>query len=310
MNIVVLEVEALGKDMNLHCLEELGKVTIYERTSNAEVAQRIKEADIVVINRVNMNEETLQEAPSVKLICVTGTGVNMIDFAYCKRRGIEVRNVPDYCTESVAQHTMTMALYLLENLPYYEEIVSRGAYIQGLEQDYSSHAFHELAGKTWGICGLGNIGRKVAKLAEAFSCNVIYYSTSGKNHNEDYQEVDFNTLLEQSDILSVHAPLNESTRGLFGKEAFDKMRKGCIFLNLGRGAIVEEEELLAAIEERKIAGAGLDVLKEEPMNPENSFLKFKDKTRLLITPHIGWSSIEARTRVVKAVYDQIEKFIS
>ena len=194
-----------------------------------------------------------------------------------------------------------MAFYLLEKLRYYDDYVKDEKYIDDTIFTHFTNRFFELSGKTWGIIGLGNIGRRVAGIAKSFGCRVIYYSTSGKNHNKEYEEVDFDTLLAESDILSVHAPLDENTQNLMDKDAFEKMKNTAIFLNLGRGPIVVEADLADALEQGRIAAAGLDVLCIEPMSPDNPLRRIKDSDKLLITPHIGWASVEARTRLMQTI---------
>jgi glycerate dehydrogenase len=222
--------------------------------------------------------------------------------------GIEWRNVAGYSTESVAQHTFAMLFYLMEKLHYYDDYVKSEKYVNDVMFTHFSNVFHELNGKTWGIIGLGNIGRRVAEIAKLFGCRVIYYSTSGKNNNPDYERVDFDSLVAQADIVSVHAPLNEDTQGLMNYAAFSKMKPNTIFLNLGRGPIVVEEDLADALNVGMIAAAGLDVLSVEPMQENNPLRFIKDSDKLLITPHIAWASIEARTRLMSIICDQIKDF--
>ena len=203
-----------------------------------------------------------------------------------------------------------MLFYLLEKLDYYNSYVKDGKYANDTSFTHFEERFHEICGKTWGIVGLGNIGRRVADIAKVFGANVVYYSTTGKNTQEGYKRVDFDTLLTTSDIISVHAPLTPETEGLMDAQAFAKMKPSAIFLNAGRGAIVKEADLTTALENNVIAAAGLDVLCEEPMNPNSPFLRFQDSKRLLITPHIAWASVEARTRLMDIIYGQIQEFIA
>ena len=266
-----------------------------------EVPERAADADIIIVNKVNINEKTIGGAEHVKMVCVTATGTNNLDKEYLESRKIIWHNVAGYSTESVTQHTFAMAFYLLEKLRYYDDYVKDEKYIDDTVFTHFANRFFELSGKTWGIIGLGNIGRRVAGIAKSFGCRVIYYSTSGKNHNKEYEEVDFDTLLAESDILSVHAPLDENTQNLMDKDAFEKMKNTAIFLNLGRGPIVVEADLADALEQGRIAAAGLDVLCIEPMSPDNPLRRIKDSDKLLITPHIGWASVEARTRLMQTI---------
>ena len=280
----------------------------YGFSSPEEARIRTRDADVVVLNKVQINEQSIGEAEHLKLVCVTATGTNNLDKEYLAEHGIEWRNVAGYSTESVAQHTFGLLFYLLEKLAYYDTYVKTERYVDDTIFTHFEKVFHELSGKTWGIIGLGNIGRRVADIAKMFGCRVIYYSTSGKNTQPGYERVDFDTLLRESDIVSVHAPLNENTEGLMNKEAFAKMKKTAIFLNLGRGPIVVEADLADALENGIIAAAGLDVLAVEPMCKENPLRRIKDSNCLIITPHIAWASVEARTRLMKIIEGQLEEF--
>lgn len=255
------------------------------------------------------NEETLKDAKNVKLICEFATGFDNIDLAYCQNRGIKVANVKNYSTAAVAQHTFTLALFLIEKLSFYNDYVKSGAY--GSQDRFSNfdETFMELEGKTWGIIGMGNIGRKVAKIAVAFGCKVIFYSASGKNNDSDYERVDLNMLCRKSDIISIHCPLSERTRNLINLESLSKMKKTAVLINVARGAIVNSRDLHTALTENLIAASGLDVLEEEPISPDNPLSQIKDSTKLIITPHMAWASTEARTRLVDEVYKNIEAFL-
>lgn len=308
MKIVFLDIKTIGEDIDISYFDALGEVVKYPFSTPEEALERTKDADVIVLNKVEINEKSIGKAEHLKLVCVTATGTNNLDKEYLAKRKIEWRNVAGYSTETVAQHTFALLFYLLEKLSYYDEYVKSEKYVSDVTFTHFAHTFHELSGKTWGIVGLGNIGRRVADLAKGFGCNVIYYSTSGKNNNSDYERVDFDTLLEFSDIVSVHAPLDENTRGLFGKDAFDKMKKDAIFINVGRGPIIDEQALVDALNENKIAAAGLDVLSVEPMSPENPLRNIKDSEKLIITPHIAWASVEARTRLMKIICNQIKEF--
>lgn len=308
MNIVFLEADNLGSDMDLNRFFELGEVTIYGQTPVELIPERIAQADAVVLNKLPMNESTLKDAKYLKFIGITATGTNNIDFAYTNERGICVTNVAGYSTEVVAQHTFAMTLYLLENLRYYDDYVKSGDYVKSESFCHMDRRFTELSGKTWGIIGLGAIGRKVAQIASAFGCDVIYYSASGRNNSQEYRQVDLDTLLAESDIVSVHSPLTEKTHHLMNYEAFCKMKKSAIFINVARGPIVVEEDLCKALKKGKIAAAGLDVLEKEPMDKHNPLRKLDDCDRLLITPHIAWAAVEARTRLLDEVWKNIDAY--
>lgn len=308
MKIVFLDVKTIGEDIDLSRFDALGEVVKYDFSTAEETKERTRDADVIVLNKVQINESTIGEAQNLKLVCVTATGTNNLDKDYLASRNIEWRNVAGYSTESVAQHTFAMLFYLLEKLSYYDSYVKNEHYVNDTIFTHFAEHFHQICGMTWGIIGLGNIGRRVADIAKAFGANVIYYSTSGKNNQEGYKRVDFDTLLCSSDIISVHAPLDESTENLMNKEAFDKMKKTAIFLNLGRGGIVVEKDLADALNEGKIAAAGLDVLAKEPMCDDSAFLSIKDSKKLLITPHIAWASVEARTNLMNIILEQIKEW--
>ena len=308
MKIVILDADTIGPDIDLSVFEKLGQLEIYGFSTSEEMRERVRDADVIILNKMQVNADTLAEAARLKLVCVTATGTNNLDKEYLEKRGIAWRNVAGYSTESVAQHTFAMLFYLLEKLPYYDDYVKSGTYVNNTTFTHFASVFHELHGMTWGVIGLGAIGRRVAQLARLFGCRVVYYSTSGKNHNEEFERVSFEDLLAQSDIISVHAPLTPQTEGLINKSAFDKMKQSAIFLNLGRGPIVVEQDLADALTEGKIAAAGLDVLCAEPMRADNPLLPIKDSSRLLITPHIAWASIEARNRLMGIIWRQIRDF--
>ena len=308
MNIVFLEADNLGSDMDLKRFFELGEVTIYGQTPEELIPERIAQADAVILNKLPMNETTLKDAQYLKFIGITATGTNCIDFEYVNKRGICVTNVAGYSTDVVAQHTFAMTLYLLEHLRYYDDYVRSGEYTKSDSFCHMDRRFTELSGKTWGIIGLGAIGKKVAQIAEAFGCEVIYYSASGKNCSDEYRRVDLDTLLAESDIVSVHAPLTDKTRHMMDYEAFCKMKRSAIFINVARGQIVVEEDLCKALKKEKIAAAGLDVLEKEPMDKHNPLRKLEDCDRLLITPHIAWAAVEARTRLLDEVWKNIAAY--
>lgn len=310
MKLVVLERNSAGTDVDVSCFEKFGEVVYYPNTVENNTAQRVKGADIIIANKAPLNENTLKDAPNVKLICLFSTGYDSVDVEYCKSRGIKVSNVVNYCTSAVAQHTLLLAMMLSEKITYYDEYVKSGAYSA---QDRFSHfdrVFNELEGKTWGIVGMGNIGRRTASLARAFGCRVIFYSASGKSTCTEYEKVEFDTLLKESDILSLHCPLTDRTKYLIDKDALDKMKKTAILINVARGAVVNTKDLYHALMDEKIAAAGLDVLEKEPMEVSDPLYQIKDSTRLIITPHMSWASVEARTRLVGEVVKNIEAFLN
>ena len=308
MKIVFLDVKTIGEDIDLSAFDTLGEVVKYPFSTAEEALERTKDADVIVLNKVEINEASIGQAEHLKLVCVTATGTNNLDKDYLAERGIEWRNVAGYSTESVAQHTFALLFYLYEKLRYYDDYVKDESYIGDVTFTHFANVFHEIAGKTWGIVGLGNIGRRVADIAKCFGCKVVYYSTSGRNKNSDYERVSLEELLSVSDIVSVHAPLDENTRNLFDKNAFAQMKESAIFINVGRGPIVVEQDLVDALNEGQIAAAGLDVLSVEPMSESNPLRSIKDSNKLIITPHIAWASVEARTRLMKTICGQIKEF--
>lgn len=309
MNIVALERNSAGTDISVDCWSELGNVTCYSNTVGEEqVRERIRDAEVIIANKSPMNERTLKDAPNVKLICELATGFDNCDLAYCKARGIRVTNVVDYSTAMVAQHTFTLALALSQKLFHYDNYVKSGAYAA---QDRFSNfdiPFFELEGKTWGIVGMGNIGRRVAKIAAAFGCKVIFYSITGKSTCTDYPRVDKDTLLAESDFLSLHCPLSDLSRNFIDREALQKMKKTAILINVARGPVVNNSDLYHALETGEIQAAGLDVIEKEPITEENPLSKLQDSNRLIITPHLAWASVEARTRCVEGVYLNIQAY--
>ncbi len=309
MNIVILERDSLGSDIDVSCYEKFGNVTIYGNTVERQVAQRVKDAEIIMGNKAPMNEQTLRDAAHVKLICLFATGYDCVDLAYCKSRGIRVANVVDYCTDAVCQHTFAMLFYLLEHLRHYDEYVKSGAY--GEQERFSNFdlPFTELQGKTWGIIGMGHIGRKVASVAQAFGCRILFYSASGNSTCTEYERVDLDTLLSAADFLSLHCPLSDRTRGLIDKDALVKMKRTAILLNVARGPVIDNGDLYWALQNGEIAAAGLDVLEKEPITSDNLLGRIQDSNKLLITPHLAWATIEARTRIVEEVYRNVEAYL-
>lgn len=310
MKLVILERNSVGTDVDVSCFEKFGEVTCYPNTVAANTSERVKDADIILANKAPLNESTLKDAPNVKLICLLATGFDNADLAYCKSRSIKVTNVVNYCTSTVAQHTLLLALALSEKIAFYDDYVKSGAYSAQDRFSNFDRTFYDLEGKTWGIIGMGTIGRRVAGLAQAFGCRVIFYSASGKSTCTDYKRVEFDTLLQESDILSLHCPLSDRTRGLINQDALSKMKKTAVLVNVARGPVVDTRALCDALVTDRIAGAGLDVLEQEPMAKDNPLAQIKDSTKLIITPHMAWASLESRTRLVDEVVKNIEAFLA
>lgn len=309
MKLVVLERNSVGTDVDVSCFERFGEVEYYPNTVAENTAERVKDADIVIANKAPMNESTLKDASDVKLICLFATGFDNVDLDYCKSRGIKVANVVNYSTAAVVQHTLMLALALEEKLAFYDDYVKSDTYANQDRFSNFDRPFGEFEGKTWGIVGMGNIGRGVARVAQALGCKVIFYSASGNSTCTEYERVELDTLLAQSDILSLHCPLSDRTRGLINKEAFAKMKRSAILVNVARGPVVDTQALYEALTEGQIAAAGLDVLEKEPISKDNPLGKIKDSTKLIITPHMAWASTEARERLVSEVSKNIEAFL-
>lgn len=310
MVIVVLEADAVGSDVSYEGVSKYGEARLYNSTPHNLIAERIKDADIVIANKCLMNEETLKGADKLKLIAEAATGYNNIDTEYCRKKGIAVVNISGYSTDSVAQHTFAMLLSLNNKLSYYSEFVNSKEYSNGSSFCNVSNVFHDLTGKTLGILGLGNIGKKVAEIAVAFGMRIIYYSVSGNKQDVPYECVDFDTFLSESDYISVNAPLNDKTRGIINYSALKKMKKSCILINVARGAVVVEADIVRALNEGIIAAAGIDVYEKEPLLGDSPYLTIQDKDRLLLTPHVAWGSFEARKRCVEEGIMNIEAFLN
>ncbi len=309
MKVVELDRNTLGYDIDTSVFKDFGEFVEYESDEAANNREHVKDADVVIFNKAVMNEEMLKDAPNVKLLCITATGYDNIDLEYCRKRGIAACNVKAYSTPAVAQHTFALALYVLEKISYYDDFVKSGGYSSQSGFCNFDEKYNELEGKTWGIIGMGNIGKAVARIATAFGCNVIHYSASGSKSDAPYEQVTFDELLSRSDVLSIHSPLSDKTRGIMNMDAFKKMKKSAILVNVARGPIVNEADLADALDQGIIAGAGLDVLSKEPMSADNPLGRIKDSRKLIITPHMAWASVEARQRCCDEVYRNIEAFI-
>ena len=305
--IVILDGKTLG-DISIEKLNEIGEVQYYEATDESQVVERIKDANIILTNKVVLNRNYMKDAKNLEFIAETATGFNNIDIDYAKEHKIGVANVAGYSTNAVVQHTFASALGLLDQVVYYDRYVKEGEYSKSGSFTCLNKPYYEIENKVWGIIGLGAIGNRVGKIAEAFGAEVIYYSTSGKNSSTQFKKVSFEELLEKSDIISIHAPLNENTKGLINYEALIKMKSSAILVNMGRGPIVVEKDLARAIEEEQIRGAALDVYETEPVGEDNILLSIKNKDKLLLSPHIAWASIEARERLFNEVVENIKAF--
>jgi lactate dehydrogenase-like 2-hydroxyacid dehydrogenase len=307
LKIVLLDRETLGHDVDLSVFDKFGELISYDITKEDETQERLKDADIVITNKVVIDANIMDNS-NLKLICISATGMNNVDLVHAKKKNIEVKNVAGYSSSSVAQVAFSMIFHFVNKLNYYKKFVDEGNWQKCEIFTHIDALFHELDGKRVGIIGLGDIGRNFAKKAKAFDCEVVYYSTSGKNSNSEYERVELDELLSTSDIISIHCPLNEDTKDLLNYENMKNIKDGAILLNLGRGGIINEPDLAKIIDEKEIY-CGIDVVSVEPIEESNPLLKVKNKEQLLLTPHIGWASIEARARLIELVAKNIEEFI-
>ena len=306
MKIVFLDAATLG-DTPLTPISALGELVCYEKSTPEEALLRVRDCEVLIVNKVRVTRPLLDAAPSLRLVCEAATGVNNIDLDACAERNIPVRNVAGYSTDSVVQATFMHLLSLFGDAPYFDDRVKNGVYSRsGLFTDVS-RPFIELTGKTLGIIGMGAIGQRVARIATAFGMKVIYFSTSGTGHCKEWPSVSLDTLLRESDAVSIHAPLNERTAGLIGAEELKRMKPSAFLINMGRGGIVDEEALVRAVDNGTIAGAALDVYTEEPLPLEHPLLYSTCMERFRFTPHTAWASVEARGRLVAGIAANIEK---
>ncbi len=309
MNIVLLDAKTLGDDLDLSIFEKFGDVSIYQTTQADKTYERIKDANIVITNKVVINADLLELTPKLKLICIAATGMNNVDLDAAKTMGIEVKNVAGYSTQSVVQHTFSMALYLIEKMAYYDHVVKSGKWTDSKLFTDVSRPFFEIAGKRWGIIGLGSIGKEVARVATAFGAKVCYHSTSGENYDQKYPHVALEEMMKECDIISIHCPLNDKTHNLINASNLGLLKKGAVLLNLGRGSIINEADLAVELNKREIY-AGLDVLTPEPIAEDNPLMDIANQDRLLITPHIAWASIEARKKLLEGIVGNIKTFLN
>ena len=306
MKIVFLDAITMG-DTSLEEIAALGEFDIYPSSTPEEARERVKDADVALLNKVVVDKAFLDAAPKLKLVCEAGTGINNIDVALCKERGVIVRNVAAYSTDSVAQIAWMHILNLSGRAFHYQRFVQEGYYSRNVVHVDYRHPFTELSGKTLGIVGMGAIGQKVASIGKAFGMHVIYYSTSGTSHCTEYPSVSLEYLLANSDVISIHAPYNERTAGLIGYRQLQQMKPSAFLVNTGRGGIAVEEDLARALDEGLIVGAALDVYVKEPLPADSPLMKLQHPERLLLTPHIAWYSQEARARLAHEMAENIKK---
>ena len=304
MKIVFLDAATMG-DVSFAPISALGELECYQTSSREESLERVKDAEILIINKILVDKELIDAAPSLRLICEAATGVNNIDLEYAASKGIPVRNAVGYSTDSVVQMTFMMILSLVGKCRYFDDFVKSGEYSRSGLFTNVDRMFFELRGKRLGIIGLGNIGGRVAMVGEAFGMAVSYFSTSGTSHSKDYPSVSLDTLMSESDIISIHAPYNQRTAGLIGETELRMMKPSAYIVNMGRGGIVDQAALAKAIDEGRIAGAGVDVFTAEPLPSDNPLMNVRNLDRLILTPHIGWASAEARQRLVQMIAGNI-----
>ncbi|PKG38489.1 D-2-hydroxyacid dehydrogenase [Psychromonas sp. Urea-02u-13] len=308
MNIVLLDALTLG-DSDLSVFSALGTFTNYDVTQPNQLLERIAGNDVIITNKVVIDEQVINANPQLKLICIAATGTNNVDLIAAQKAGVMVKNVAGYSTESVAQATLAMLLQLNQHSRYYEQYTLAKQWCASPTFTHIDVGFSELKGKKWGIIGFGAIGQRVAEIAQVFGCELCYYSTSGKNTQQSIEQVDFDTLLSSCDFITIHAPLNEQTQNLINKDALLKLKDGAIILNLGRGGIIDEEAMAEALDEKEIYH-GTDVLAIEPMIENHPYLSIKNQTRLVITPHTAWASREARATLIGKIVGNIKSAFS
>ena len=306
MKIAFLDAATMG-DVSFEPFRRLGELTVYQTSTPEEARERVKDIEVLLINKVLVDKQLIDSAPNLKLICIVATGVNNIDVDYAASKGIPVRNAVGYSTDSVAQTTFMHLLSLIGGGPYFDNSVKSGSYSRSGMFTDPNWNWWELAGKTIGIIGMGNIGRKVAKIAESFGMKVCYFSTSGTGHCKEYPCLELEELLKVSDVVSIHAPLNGRTKDLIGKKELAMMKPTAYLLNAGRGASVKEADLAEAVDNGIIAGAGIDVFVQEPIPEDHPYLKMKHPERMRLSPHIAWASVEARERLIAIMADNISK---
>ncbi len=307
MKITVLDSATLGNDIDLKLFNDLGEVEIFNVSPRETVADRIKDTDVCIINKVKLDEHVLKDAKSLKLICVAATGYDNIDTAYCQSNGIAVCNVAGYSANSVSQLTLAMVLSASVNLNAFSNSVANGSYSAGNVQNILTPVYHELCGKTWGIIGYGGIGRRVGAAASALGCRVI---VNKRTPVDDAECVDLQTLLKESDVITVHVPLTDSTRGMIGETELKLMKDGVFLVNVARGAVLDEAAVANAVISGKLGFFGCDVYSTEPMPVEHPFDKIKEYQNVCLTPHMAWGAYEARVRCMNEIKQNINSFLS
>lgn len=305
MNITFLDSRAIGSDVSLDKLKEVGSLTLEEKTGQDEVAEKLADTDVLIVNKLKLNKDSLKNANKLKLICVTATGYDNVDIAYCRKKGIGVCNVVGYSSHSVAQVTAAMVLYLSTHLGEYTSYVKSGEYTKVGSPNKLEPVFNELYKKTWGIIGYGNIGKEVGAIASALGCSILKYR---KTEAEDCVSLKY--LLENSDIISIHTPLTDETRGLIGKHELEMIKKNAILVNTSRGAVTDEKAVADAVKAGKLAAFGTDVYSHEPFGENDPLYAIKAFPNVCMTPHMAWGAFEARTRCIDEIAENIRDFYS
>ena len=307
MKIAVLDKIAMGEDTPFELLRPLGEVIIYNNTTQGEVLEHVSDAEVIVLNKVKITKETIDGAQKLKLICVFATGYDNIDVAAAKKAGVAVCNVPGYSTDSVAMFTVATVLSLAAHLKEYGDYVRGGEYSESSSANKITPVFHEIRGMTWGILGCGNIGKAVLKIAEAFGARVI---VNKRTPSDNYKCVDIDTLCRESDIITIHCPLNDSTREIINAKRLSLMKKNVILVNEARGAVVNEADVAAAVKAGTIGAFGCDVYSSEPFLKSHPYYEIKDMDNVILTPHAAWGAYEARKRCMQIICDNIKSFAS
>jgi lactate dehydrogenase-like 2-hydroxyacid dehydrogenase len=308
MKIVFLDAKTMGNDIDLNILSKLGKLETFETTAEHEIKGRALEAQVIITNKVPLRSEILKNLINIELIVIAATGIDLVDIDYCNDNGIQVKNAVNYSTDSVAQHTLTLALTLLRNIPAYNKFTKDSKWEQSQVFTCLEYSMRDLNSKTWGIIGLGNIGKKVAELASAFGANVQYFSTSGKNNSSEVTQVSIDELIKTSDIISVHCPLNSNTRNLLNKDKLTFLKDDAILINVARGGIINEYDLVDLFDSKNLY-LGIDVASIEPLTSNNPIKKIIDSSRVILTPHIAWGAVETREKLLGIIYKHIENFL-
>lgn len=306
INIVVLDASTLGSDIDFKVFESFGKVEVYDRTDERQIRFRIMDADVIIANKIKLNSKTLAGAKRLKLICVTATGYDNVDLSYCRMCGIAVSNVRGYSTESVAQITASMALALVNHINIYDRYVKDYRYTKSGVENHLEPVFHEMSSLTWGIVGLGEIGERVANIAESFGCRVLAFK---RRPDPIFECVPLDELCRRADIISIHLPLTPQTRNIVNDEMISYMKPSAVVINAARGAVTDETALANAISEGRLGGLGIDVYSEEPMRATSPYVQIMDKPNVIFTPHMAWGAYEARVRCMNEIVMNIEAFL-